>query len=151
MTKPFTGWHLAAILVAFFGVVIAVNVTMARFATGTFGGTVVDNSYVASQQYNDWLKAAEAQAMLGWDERISLNAARQLTIAIDSNGKRMKAVTFTGVAHHPLGRAPSIALHFTTDASGMAIAREALPPGRWIIDLAASAGGTSARYRVEMP
>jgi nitrogen fixation protein FixH len=39
----FTGWHMTTILVAFFGVVIAVNFFMARMAVGTFGGTVVDN------------------------------------------------------------------------------------------------------------
>ena len=35
MTKRFTGWHMAAILVGFFALVVAVNVTMARFATST--------------------------------------------------------------------------------------------------------------------
>ena len=44
MTKAFTGRHMAAIMVAFFGVIIAVNFTMARFATATFGGRVVENS-----------------------------------------------------------------------------------------------------------
>ena len=37
----FTGRHMAAILVAFFAIVITVNVTMARFAMSTFGGKVV--------------------------------------------------------------------------------------------------------------
>ena len=45
--RPFTGRHMAAIMVAFFGVVIAVNVYMARLATSTFTGVVVENSYVA--------------------------------------------------------------------------------------------------------
>jgi nitrogen fixation protein FixH len=53
--KPFTGYHMAAILIGFFGIVIAVNIYMAKVAVGTFGGTVVDNSYVASQNYNEWL------------------------------------------------------------------------------------------------
>ncbi|MGE0776676.1 MAG: FixH family protein, partial [Sphingomonadaceae bacterium] len=55
MTRSFTGRHMAIILIAFFGVVIAVNFYMARMAIGTFGGTVVDNSYVASQRFNGWL------------------------------------------------------------------------------------------------
>src|SRR3546814_2526847 len=59
--KRFTGRHAAMILVAFFGVVIAVNIVMASFALSTFGGTVVDNSYVASQHYNQWLARADAQ------------------------------------------------------------------------------------------
>ena len=38
-TKPFTGYHMAAILIGFFGIVIAVNIYMAKVAVGTFGGT----------------------------------------------------------------------------------------------------------------
>ena len=33
----FTGWHMLAIMVAFFGVVIAVNVTMMQIARGEVG------------------------------------------------------------------------------------------------------------------
>ena len=42
--RRFTGWHMTTILVAFFAVVITVNIVMARFALSTFGGTVVENS-----------------------------------------------------------------------------------------------------------
>ena len=71
--KPFTGRHAAIILVAFFGVVIGVNMVMASFALSTFGGTVVDNSYVASQHYNEWLARAEAQDRLGWEESVAVD------------------------------------------------------------------------------
>ena len=54
-TGPFTGRHITIIMVAFFAVVIAVNLLMARYATSTFGGVVVENSYVASQNFNKWL------------------------------------------------------------------------------------------------
>ena len=57
-TGPFTGRHITMILVAFFGVVIAVNLVMAHYASSTFGGVVVENSYVASQEYNQWLHEA---------------------------------------------------------------------------------------------
>jgi len=67
MTRTFTGWHMTGIVVALFGVVIAVNVLMASYAIGTFGGTVVDNSYVASQRFNSWLAEARTQRDLGWN------------------------------------------------------------------------------------
>ena len=50
-----TGRHVAAIFIGFFAIVIAVNMLMASYAIGGFGGTVVDNSYVASQKFNGWL------------------------------------------------------------------------------------------------
>ena len=58
MTRQFTGRHMLAILIAFFGTVIAVNMVMAVLATRTFGGLVVENSYVATRQFNGWLEQA---------------------------------------------------------------------------------------------
>ena len=59
--KRITGRTMTAILCAFFGVVIAVNILMATIATRTFGGVVVENSYVASQEYNGWLAQSRRQ------------------------------------------------------------------------------------------
>ncbi len=64
--KAFTGKHMALVFIGGFGVVIAVNLLMASVAVGSFHGTVVDNSYVASQNYNGWLAKAEASRALGW-------------------------------------------------------------------------------------
>ena len=60
----FTGKHMAAVFIGGFGVVIAVNLVMASYAVGSFHGTVVENSYVASQNYNDWLRQAAASKAL---------------------------------------------------------------------------------------
>src|SRR5690606_16942867 len=64
--KTFTGRHMTLILVAFFGVVIAVNLVMATLASRTFGGLVVQNSYVESQKFNSYLEAARQDEALGW-------------------------------------------------------------------------------------
>ena len=72
--RPFTGRHMAMIMIAFFGVVIAVNVLMARFAVSTFGGVVVENSYVASQHFNRWLDEARVEGALGWKAVLSRTA-----------------------------------------------------------------------------
>ncbi|RWK14298.1 FixH family protein, partial [Mesorhizobium sp.] len=50
--RVFTGRHMLAIILAFFGVVIAVNLTMATLANTSWTGLVVENTYVASQQFN---------------------------------------------------------------------------------------------------
>ena len=39
-------------MLAFFGVIIAVNVVMATLASTSWTGLVVENSYVASQEFN---------------------------------------------------------------------------------------------------
>ncbi|HET9398451.1 MAG TPA: FixH family protein [Sphingomicrobium sp.] len=91
MNGSFSGRHMTAILVAFFGVVIAVNFTMALFATRTFGGVVVENSYVASQKYNGWLDAARRQEQLGWAIEPGLDGRRRVTVAINVDGVRSQA------------------------------------------------------------
>lgn len=139
MTKSFTGRHMTAILVAFFGVVIAVNMLMATLATRTFGGTVVDNSYVASQKFNGWLKAARDQANLGWTIEPGLAADRRVTVRLSVAGASVAAT-----ARHPLGRQPDVALRFHTDGDRM-VSDRPLPPGRWTVHLTVRKGAEEAR------
>ena len=61
----FTGRHMLLVMVAFFGVTITVNLVLAFFATSSWTGLIVKNSYVASQEYNEKLAEARAQDALG--------------------------------------------------------------------------------------
>lgn len=132
MTKRFTGWHMTIVIVAFFGIVIAVNLTMAIAASRTFGGKVVDNSYVASQRFNQWLAEARTQARLGWTGGMSLNPNRRVTLALQHAGMPLAGASVTAVARHPLGRAPDLSLHFS-EIGGRYVATTPLPAGRWQI------------------
>jgi nitrogen fixation protein FixH len=127
----FTGWHMTTILVVFFGIVMAVNFTMARMALGTFGGTVVDNSYVASQNYNRWLAEGDKQDKLGWKVKASLTADRFVVINVEQNGQPLQGVTAIGDALHPLGRAVDMPLTFKAMPDGKLKSTTALPIGRW--------------------
>lgn len=139
-----TGRKIAAIFVVFFGVIMAVNFTMASFASSTFGGVVVSNSYVASQHYNRWLAAAKAQKKLGWSAALSRlpddRVAVRFTGAPDG-------LTVKAVARHPLGRAPEQALAFARAADGTFVSTAAIAPGRWMVRINAEAG--QARWREE--
>ena len=66
VSRTLTGYHVAAMIVAFFAVIVAVNLTMAWFASNSWSGLVVKNSYVASQQYNEKIAAASLQKAKGW-------------------------------------------------------------------------------------
>lgn len=139
MEKRITGWHAAAALVAFFGVVIAVNLTMAIFATRTFGGVVVQNSYVASQKYNGWLEAAERQRALGWTIVPAIDANRRVLVRHDLGHAEVH-----GFARHPLGREPDVLLTFSANGKGL-LSNEALPAGRWNVHLLVRRGAEEAR------
>ncbi len=149
MTRPFTGWHMALILIAFFSVVIGVNITMARFAIGTFGGTVVDNSYVASQQYNGWLAKARRQAALGWHPRVSADASRHVVIAIATHAGPLIGARVVATAIHPLGALPPVRLTFT-QSDGGARSVQSLPAGRWLLHIDVVHGDASAAFDDEI-
>ncbi|WP_346426927.1 FixH family protein [Novosphingobium sp. PC22D] len=140
--KRFTGKHMSAILVGGFGVVIAVNFTMATLANTTFGGVVVENSYVASQEFNGWLDKAERSRALGWKAQAVRRPDGRVAIALEGVPS---FPTVTATARHPLGRLPDIALSFQSDGDGNVVSRETLPAGRWDIRIAIEAGGHAWR------
>lgn len=133
MTGQFTGRHMTAILLTFFGVVIAVNVTMARFATSTFGGVVVENSYVASQHFNHWLDEAAAEQALGWKARLLRRTDGR--IEADLSGLPAGGVKLSAIARHPLGKEADRVLTFAPDGEGHYLSTAALPEGRWRLRL----------------
>ena len=51
MTREFTGWHMLGLMVGGFGIIIAVNLTLAWNAIATFPGLETRNSYVISQSF----------------------------------------------------------------------------------------------------
>lgn len=137
--RRFTGYHMTAILIGFFGVIIAVNFTMAYFASSTFGGTVVDNSYVASQNFNEWLERARLQNALGWRETVARDGGK-VAVDVESSAGPLYAAEIAGIAHHPLGRAEPVRLTFGEVGDGRYRSRETLPPGRWIVRLEIARG-----------
>ena len=141
MTRRFTGRHMLVVMLLFFGVIIAVNMTMAVLATRTFGGTVVDNSYVASQRFNAWLDEARAQERLGWKVAAEVVDRR---VVIDTGSLAEASVTVT--ARHPLGRAADIVIAFTETGAGRHGARTRLPAGRWRLHIAVVHGSDRADY-----
>lgn len=144
---PLTGWHFTAIIVSFFAVVITVNLIMARYASSTFGGVVVENSYVASQNFNTWLDAAERQKALGWTAAASRQDDGR--VAIRFGGVPATGLTVRGIARHPLGRQPDQALRFIAQGGGVFVSEAALGPGRWKLRLDARGSGNQP-WRTEL-
>ena len=140
----FTGWHATIILVAFFGVVVAVNFTMAALARSTFGGVVVENSYVASQEFNGWLEEARESDALGWQVTLSRVADGRVEVTLAGAPERTR---LTGEARHPLGRLANVPLSFVAEPDGSFRSVEALPAGRWTVRLEARDG--QALWRAE--
>lgn len=139
MIRRFTGWHMFAALALMFGTIIAVNAVMAGVAVSTFGGRVVDNSYVASQRFNGWLAQARAQEALGWTVEVSREADGKLSLRTNAP----PGAVVTGLAEHPLGRSASRALRFTGNNG---VFSAPAPAGRWTLKLQVRHGGRAAKF-----
>ena len=136
-SKPFTGKQMAFVLVGGFGIVAAVNFYMASLATGGFHGTVVDNSYVASQQFNGWLEEAEASRALGWSAETSLDEAGHLVVRTDAvpMGAQVRAEL-----RRPIGTREYASLTFVTLEDGQFRSTQPVDSGRWTMRLYIDAG-----------
>ena len=144
--KKFTGYHAAAVIVAFFAVVVVVNLVMAQFALSTFSGTVVDNSYVASQKYNKWLDQARNQKEYGWTVSPALRKAGKASIAITtSDGAPLQGATMEAVAEHPIGQSDPFEISFTQAATGEYQSVQPLPEGRWKMKIIITVGDKNMR------
>lgn len=150
MITQFTGRHMAAIMVAFFSVVIAVNFTMARLASSTFGGVVVANSYVASQRFNDWLGEARAQDRLGWRAEVRGGSGGRLEVELTGRDGPLANALVAAQAEHPVGRLPGRAFVLTDRGNGIYAAPHGLAPGRWRVTIEARRDGADARFQQDL-
>ena len=149
MKRGFTGRHMLGVMLAMFGTIIAVNAVMATYAVTTFGGTVVDNSYVATARYNGWLAAARAQHLRGWRIETALVADRRMRVVVRSPDGQV-AGSVRAIARHPLGRAPDRTLAFVRAADGAYVATQPLPGGRWLLNLVVTSGSSKGRFEAEV-
>ena len=89
----FKGVHFLLCMMAFFGVIIAVNLTMAVLASTSWTGLVVKNTYVASQQFNGTLEQAKAQRDLGLSSDIAYQAGQLSFILRGKSGEQLNPQT----------------------------------------------------------
>ena len=137
-TGKFTGKHMLAIFVTGFGIVAAVNFTMASLATSGFHGIVVQNSYVASQKFNGWLDKAERSRALGWDA----TATRREDGRVELTTKAVPAgAIITAELRRPLGAREYASLRFEPLGDGSWHSLETVAPGRWTVRLRIEAAG----------
>lgn len=138
--KEFTGRHMLGIMIAFFSVIIAVNLLMATLANTSWTGLVVKNTYVASQEFNRKAQEGRAQAELGWQPRLAIADG---TIRYGMLDRAGQPVSMTGVTmnfRHPAYDKKDVTLTLVRGA-GSEFTVDHLPSdGVWIVDVEAEAG-----------
>ncbi|MDF1835022.1 MAG: FixH family protein [Alteraurantiacibacter sp. bin_em_oilr2.035] len=132
MKGEFTGKHMLIVMVSGFGIIIAVNLLMATFAVRGFGGVVVENSYVASQEFNGWLEEAERQRALGWTAAARRGDSGLLEIATSGVPAGAQA---TASLRRPLGKPEKRIITLIEAEPGRFISQTPISEGRWQVRL----------------
>ena len=148
MRREIKGYHVLALFVGAFAVIVAVNLVLATMAVRTFPGLEVKNSYVASQTFDAERRAQEA---LGWNIVPGVTEDSITLAVLGPDGPVEPRIT-----EATLGRATHVAedsaLAFRFDGTRFVAPRPAsLSSGYWNLRLAMTApDGTSFRQRVTM-
>lgn len=132
--RQFTGRHMLAIMVAFFGTIIAVNLVMATFANTSWTGLVVQNTYVASQQFNERVAEARAQQSLGWKGALAIKAGEIRYSLVDASGAPVPAESVTVSFRRPSYEAEDWQVKLARAADGAYVAPAAVRDGIWIVN-----------------
>lgn len=144
--KQLTGHHVLIILLAFFGIIIAVNVTMAKLAISTLPGTEVDSPYAASLAYEKEIAAAHDQDARKWRVDAHIERAGGGTVlqveARDKAGRPLTGLSFKGRFERPTDKRADLAV--ALDEVGIGVYRgrlDGIAPGQWDLVLEAGAKG----------
>jgi nitrogen fixation protein FixH len=145
--KPLTGGKVLYMLIAFFGVVIAVNAIMMKLAIQTLPGTEVDSAYSASLAYEKEIGAARDQNARNWkvDAHVQRGAdggATLLVEARDSAGKPISGLKFLSRFERPTDRRADLPILLAE--VGIGIYRGTAPqiaPGQWDLVLEGDTAG----------
>ena len=145
--RELKGWHVAAMFVAAFTIIIGVNLALAFNAVATFPGLETRNSYVASQTFD---ADRAAQDALGWSLDTRLTHTRLSLAITDSAG----AVVVPKVVSATLGRATNVAQDMTPDftvTDGVMLADVDAGAGYWNLRIVLEAAdGTIFKRRIQL-
>ena len=151
--RQFTGWHMLAVMVLFFGTVIGVNLTLAFYANSSWTGLVVKNSYVAGQTYNEELQKAREQAALGYQATLTANDSALEFTFLDKDGSPILADRIEVSLGRPADDVDDHVVVLEYAGAGR-YAAPGLKPGLWQADVTAKlAGGNDwrQRWRLSVP
>lgn len=143
--RQFTGRHMLIWVVSFFAVIIAVNLTMAWFASATWSGLIVKNGYVASQNFNGELARARAQEALGWMAAVSHDGEGIAIRFTGPKGEPLYGLSVSGELRSPVTDKHDQRLTFNPGQNGYVSAIR-LMPGVWDLQVNAT-GKDEETYR----
>ncbi len=156
--RVLTGRAVLLMLVAFFGIVIIVNVFMARAAISTFGGVDTPSSYQAGLTFKAEEAAAAEQNAREWKVDAKLTAmaggVTALIAAHDAGGRPVVGAEIVAHLAHPVDERRDRTITLAEIGSGNYRGQTPAEPGQWVLDIEISRAGKllfRSRNRVTIP
>lgn len=134
-----TGWHVLAITVGFFGIVIGVNSAFAFYALKTFPGEVSKTPYEDGLAYDKAIDARAKQAALGWTAEVEADKGPGHLTArfLDAKGQPIDGLTVTGEMQRPATTSGTRAIAFKALGHGLYGVDAKAPQGAWDLTVTA--------------
>ncbi|AYD01003.1 FixH family protein [Neorhizobium sp. NCHU2750] len=145
----FTGWHMAGVMVLFFGTVITVNFYMAYNAVSSWSGLVVDDTYVASQQFNGKVAQAKALAATGINGKLTLSLDSIRYEVLGADGKPVNADHLVLNFKRPVGEHQDFSVDLSPQGEGVFTVAHQVLPGHWIVEAIAERDGKRILHHAE--
>jgi nitrogen fixation protein FixH len=144
-TDGIRGRHVLVAMLAFFALIIGVNIAFTVLAVRSFPGEDEKRSYLQGLNYNQRLEARAAQAALGWTTTAGLVARGDGVVALvevrDAHGKAVEGLTVTGRLRRPATTRDDRTLVFRAEGDGVYVAdASGLVDGAWAFDGVATRG-----------
>lgn len=143
-----TGWHVLGAVIAFFAVVIAVDVAFLMAAYRSHPGQVSVTPYEDGLAYNKHMAQQRAQAALGWRATVAIAPDAIVVAVSDARGAPVGGLKVSGLLSRPATEASRLPLAFTETAPGRYLAHAAPQAGAWDLTLSAQGQG-EARLEAE--
>lgn len=140
-TRPRSHWY-PWIFIAFFSVVISVNIFMVTMAVSSWSGLATRDHYRKGVAYNQVLEAAEEQAARGWKANISAESGLSVRLT-DSAGRPLENAAMVAEIRRPGRRDLDQDIALMPQADGVyRAAMDWAVPGNWDVRIVARLGQT---------
>lgn len=146
-SRPFTGRHMAIIMVSFFAVVFGVNAALVVFASKSWTGLVVQNSYVASQSFDADTRKLTQSAAMGLQSNVSYAGGKIVLHLADPAANALQASKVLLTIGISSSDREDRTLLLQPVSPGVFAVETTLKPGRWDGVLTADVAGRGAWQR----
>jgi len=149
LRPPMTGRHVLIYMIAFFGVIFAVNGVFLYVSLKTHPGVTSEDAYRKGLRFNLELDRADRQHARGWKTDIGFAGGVPVIGISDKGGLPVTGLTISVSARSPVHDRADRSIVLQEVAAGRYRAdRSPLSPGRWDLVFTATRDDLAA-YRIE--